>query len=227
MHGSGTTYTRRVSKETLSLKRKRTRNKDMGEEWLITDEVVEAVSAFEVFAEEVQRVSVDPYRWKWAIIALHSGLQGLMVLALQGSHGLNVLRPEDTDRWLEAHERGGPYPGDLKLDNFLSLYKKIKGDKMLMYVDSQKFVPKGSEGSSVKLLNRLRNKFVHFTPSVWSLQLSGLPAMALDCLSTAEFLAWQSHNVAWSEEDLSNRMKTACLSARNSLKALSKEKGNG
>jgi len=103
----------------------------------------------------------DPYRWKWAIIALHSGLQGMMVLGLQGSHGLNVLRPEDASRWLEAHERGGPYPDDLKLDDFLSLYKKVKGDKMLMYVHSQAFVPKGTQGGSVRLLNRLRNEFIH------------------------------------------------------------------
>ena len=41
-----------------------------------------AVSAFEVFAAAAQRVSSDPYRWKWAIIAFHSGLQGMMVLAL-------------------------------------------------------------------------------------------------------------------------------------------------
>ena len=196
----------------------------MGEKWLITDEAVEAVSAFEVFAEEVQRVSADPYRWKWAIIALHSGLQGMMVLALQGSHGLHVLHPEDANRWLEAHERGGPCPADLKLDKFLSLYKKIKGVKMLMYVDSQKFVPKGTQGGSMKLLNRLRNGFVHFTPRVLSLELAGLPAMALDCLSIAEFLAWQSHNVIWREEDLSERMKTACLSARTSLEALPKKK---
>jgi hypothetical protein len=196
----------------------------MGDEWLITDGWVEAVSAFEVFAEEAQRVSVDPYRWKWAIIALHSGLQGMMVLALQGSHGLHVLRPEDANRWLDAHERGGPYPSDLKLDDFLSIYKKVKGDKMLMYVNSQKFVPRGTQGGSVKLLNRLRNEFIHFTPRVWALELAGLPAMALDCLGMAELLAWQSNNVIWKEEDLSERMKIACTSARASLTALLKKR---
>ena len=63
----------------------------------------------------------------------------MMVLVLQSSRGLHVLRPKDASRWLEAHECGGPYPDDYKLDDFLSLYKKIKSDTMLMYVDSQKF----------------------------------------------------------------------------------------
>ncbi len=190
---------------------------DMGESWLITDGAVETVSAFEVFAEEAQRLSSDPYRWKWAIISLHSGLQGSMVLALQGSHGLHVLRKEDAKRWLEAHERGGPYPGDLKLDDFLSLYEKIKSDKMLKYVNSKKFVPKGTQGGSVNLLNRLRNEYVHFTPRVWALDLAGLPTMALDCLSVAEFLAWESHNVTWKEDDLVERMVRACKLARASI----------
>jgi hypothetical protein len=103
----------------------------MGDKYLITDEVVETVSAFEVFAEELQHVTQDPYRWKWVIIALHSGLQGMMVLALQGSHGLHVLKPKDADKWLEAYERGETYTGNLELDKFLCLYKKIKGNIMM------------------------------------------------------------------------------------------------
>jgi hypothetical protein len=67
----------------------------MGEGYLITDASVETVSSFEVFAEEIQRVASDAYRWKWVIIVLHSGLQGMMVLALQSSHGLHTLRPAD------------------------------------------------------------------------------------------------------------------------------------
>ena len=199
----------------------------MGDGWLITDGAVETVSAFEVFAEEAQKLSADPYRWKWAIIALHSGLQGIMVLALQGSHGLHVLRAEDAKRWLDAHERGGPYPGDLKLDDFLSLYKKIKGNKMLKYIDSRKFIPKGTQGSSVKLLNQLRNEFVHFTPRVWALDLVGLPAMALDCLDVAGFLAWESHNFTLKEDDLIERMERACKTARTLMSAMQEKKGNG
>ncbi len=200
---------------------------DMGEGWLITDGAVETVSAFDVFAEETQKLSTDPYRWKWAIISLHSGLQGMMVLALQGSHGLHVLCEEDADRWIEAHEKGGPYPGDLKLDSFLSLYKKIKGDKMLKYINSQKFVPKATQGGSIKILNHLRNQYVHFTPRLWALDLLGLPAMAIDCLSIAEFLAWESHNIILKEEGLRERLERACLSARVNMTVMAGKKGNG
>lgn len=181
----------------------------MGEEYLITDEFAETVSAFETLSDELQRISSDPYRWKWAILAMHSGMQGMMILALQGSHGLHVLKKEDAKRWLDAHENGGPYPGDLRLDDFLSLYKKIKSDLMIMYVNSKRFSPKGTQGNSMKLLNRLRNEYVHFTPRVWALELVGLPQMMLDCQDIGEFLAWQSGNVFWKEFELTNRIETA------------------
>jgi hypothetical protein len=56
--------------------------------YLRTDEVEEAISAIEMVAESVAGVKADIYRWKWALIALHSAVQGFMVLALRGSNGL-------------------------------------------------------------------------------------------------------------------------------------------
>lgn len=192
----------------------------MGDKWMMTDAFVETVSALEVFAEELQRVIGDPYRWKWAILSLHSSLQSMMVLALQSSHGLHVLRPDDVVRWLEAHEKGGPYPNDLKLDDFLSLYKKIKSDKMIMYVNSKKFKPLGTQGHSIRQLNRLRNEFVHFTPRVWALELEGLPEISQDGLDVAGFLAWHSGNIIWTKSGLAERTKAAFQSAWTSLPAI-------
>ncbi len=199
----------------------------MGEGYLITDVFVETVSAFETLSDELQRISSDPYRWKWAILAMHSGLQGMMVLALQGSHGLHVLKPKDAKRWLDVHDKGGPYPSNLKLENFLSLYKKIKGDLMIMRVNSKKFKPKGTQENSINLLNQLRNEYVHFTPRVWVLELEGLPGKLLDCLDIAVFLAWQSGNVFWNESDLEKRIKEALSLSRSTLFALKEKYESG
>ena len=148
-----------------------------------------------------------------------------MVLALKGSNGLNVLIEKDKKRWLDWY-RGGrsdkSRPRDLKLADFLGLYQKIKSDSMKMYMKSQKFIPKGTQGRSIKLLNHLRNKFIHFTPKLWGLELGGLPAMASDCLEIAEFLAWESGNIFWLKHDLEERLKTTFTSAHESLSALEK-----
>ncbi len=192
--------------------------------WLKTDESVEAVSDFEMFSEQLKRVIEDPHRWKWTIIALHSGIQGMMVLALKGSNSFRVLRKDDKKQyldWYEGDQSDESRPRDLKLTNFLDLYKKIKGDKMIMFCHSQKFVPKGTHDRSVKLLNGLRNKYIHFTPKRWMLELGGLPAMASDCLEIAEFLAWESGNV-FLHPDLKKRLKAAFTSAHKSLSAVEK-----
>jgi hypothetical protein len=118
----------------------------MGENWLRTNSFVETVSALETFVDELCLVENEAYRWKCAVLALHGALQGMMVLALQGSRGLHVLREPDATRWLGAHARGGLYPIDLKLDDFLNLYDKIKHDLMLMFDHSSKFSPKGTQG---------------------------------------------------------------------------------
>lgn len=169
----------------------------------VTDTFVETVSALEVSSDELARVLKDSYRWKWVILALHSALQGMMALALRGSNNLRVLKPQDAKRWLDAYESGAPLPADLQMDDFLNLYKKIKSDK---------FTPEGTQGKSLKDLNRLRNQFVHFTPCTFALILNGLPEMTIDCLKIAQFLAYDSENIDWPEE-LVGRMEKAFKAA--------------
>ena len=191
--------------------------------WLSTNHEVETVSDFEMFSEQLCRVMDDPHRWKWAIIALHSGLQGMMVLALKGSNGLNVLHDDNKKRWLAWHKGDQDEesrPRNLRLASFLDLYRKIKRDRMKMYCHSRKFVPRGTQGRSIKLLNRLRNDYVHFTPTHWLLETAGLPEIALDSLEIAEFLAWKSGNVYLVNQDLDERLKATFVCTRESLIAL-------
>ena len=198
-------------------------SKNSEDKWLSTSEAVEAVSDFEMFSEQVRRVTADPHRWKWTIISLHSGIQGLMVLALRGSNGLNVLDDKDKKRWLDWYNSGqddGSRPRDLKLASFLTLYERTKGDKMLLYTCSRKFVPQGTQGKSIKNLNRLRNEFIHFTPKVWGLELGGLPVIVSDCLEIAGFLAWESGNIVFPEQDLGERLQAVFRSARRSLASM-------
>ena len=193
------------------------------DEWLSTNESVETVSDFEMFSEQIKRAMDETHCWKWAIIALHSGLQGMMVLALKGSNGLNVLSDENKKQWLKWHNSDQcdkARPRDLRLASFLELYKRIKSDKMNMYVQSRKFPPSATHDRSVGLLNNIRNDFIHFTPKVWGLELGGLPDIALDCVKIAEFLAWESGNVFWHKPDLRERLESAFKSAHKSLCAL-------
>jgi len=84
--------------------------------WLRTNAAEESVSALEMASQSLSNVKKDLYQWKWAIPAIHSSLQGFMVMALEGSNGLNCLKDKVADEWL-ARYRAGEYE-KLDLDIF-------------------------------------------------------------------------------------------------------------
>ena len=131
-----------------------------------------------------------------------------------------MLKPEDKKRFLEAVESDAPLPADMKIDDFLSLYRKIKSEDMLFYVNSEKFTPQGTEGQSLKALNRLRDQYVHFIPCAFILRVNGLPEMTIDCLNLVWFLAWNSNNVGWDVKDNGTELKERAKKAfRTAAKA--------
>ena len=184
--------------------------------WLKTDECEEAVSALEMVAESSALVLQENYRWKWVIIATHNTLQGFMVLALRQGNGLKALKNKIAAKWLKAHREGGQYPTE-KLDTFLNLYKKIKSEQMICFIHSQSFKATEEHDKAVKKLNVLRNKFIHFVPKGWSLELTGLPKICLSCLEVVEFLGWQCGNVIWYKKQHKERATKALKNAINNL----------
>ena len=86
------------------------------------------VLAFELFGRQMRRVIDDPCEWVWAIIALHSGIQSMMVLALTGTDGLNALDKRDHIRWLDKYNeyrKGEPCPSKLRseIEDMISALK--------------------------------------------------------------------------------------------------------
>lgn len=162
--------------------------------WLSTDELTESVNALGAFISNLRRVKRDRYYWKWAIVALHNSAQGFMVCALRGTSNLAVLSPKAAKEWKEAYEQHKPDPRE-ELDGFLNLYKKIKGNYMIQYIHSQKFVPRGQQGANIKKLNSFRNDFIHFVPKGWSIEVTGFPKICEDVISIIDFLVTRSGNV--------------------------------
>jgi hypothetical protein len=97
----------------------------MSEIWLRTDEKEDAIASLKLYIDAVFKINVDIVYWKWAIISLHNTVQSIMAFHLGFGNDLLVMRQEDAEAWLKAHESGTAYP-ESKMDNFLNLYKKIK-----------------------------------------------------------------------------------------------------
>lgn len=192
----------------------------MNEKWLRTDETLEAISALEMVALSLKRVQKDFYQWKWAILALHSSLQGFMVLALRGGSGLNCLKDDIAKEWLRAYRANEKLPKE-RLDTFLNLYKKIKNPvRMQFYIHSKPFKPSETHGYNVKSLNKIRNEFIHFVPKGWSLEVSGLPNIFHDCLNIIEFLGWECGNNIFYDDTFNSRAKIALSESKKELDKL-------
>lgn len=129
-----------------------------------------------------------------------------MVLSLRHGNGLAALSEDSYAEWMDAYEKGGPYP-DEKLDSYLNLYKKVKSKDYGGLGGNKRFIPKGTQGRNIKRLNAIRNDFIHFTPKGWSLEVDGLPQICLDSIRLIEFLGWESENIFWHSQKLKERSK--------------------
>jgi hypothetical protein len=118
--------------------------------YLRTNEHIEAVCAIEKCGESLARVEIDIYQWKWAILAMHIALQTTMVLALQGTWPIMVLKKEIREPVLRAHAGVGEFsapdrtgqPAAYELDYFLELYDRVKKQAFMgQYMHSQAFRP--------------------------------------------------------------------------------------
>lgn len=136
------------------------------------------------------KLAQDNYFWRWVIIALHSAVQGFMVLAFRNKNENAIYDKKSTKKLYEADNEGGTRPSDLKLDSYLNLYKKVK--------QQLGFKPQNEIEKNIKELNERRNEFIHFTPKGWSLKVDGLPQICIDCAVLIEFLDkdifWQNLN---------------------------------
>lgn len=193
-----------------------------GDDSLSMDEFDHAVLAFELFGRQMRHVTDDPCEWVWAIIALHSGIQSMMVLALTGTDGLNALGKKDHGRWLNAYRQGEPCPSNLQLDKFLNLYKKVGRNNRL------NFVPGDRQNCFVERLNEWRNLFIHFPHQILVFGREEFYPMASDCLGIAEALfealtddapenLWRGNSLIRSKPDTKERLQKAFTSARQFL----------
>lgn len=178
--------------------------------YMRTNEEAEAAGAINMASRFSEELETDFKPWRWLVIALHNAVQGFMVLSLRHGNGLLALDDESFAKWMEAHEKSGPYPRNEKLDSYLNLYKKVKSESLGRMGGNKNFVPSGTQGKSIKKLNEIRNEFIHFTPKGWSLEVNGLPRICLDCLALIRFLGWETENIFWHEIEHKEQAQFCC-----------------
>jgi hypothetical protein len=201
-----------------------------------TNELEDAVFSLQIVSECLRKVKVDSHYWKWAIIALHSSLQGFMVCALRQGTDSQVIESaksqfvkcptcsekiplpdyrywgsrEEWDRFLTGPKDSNVKPPrPPRLISFMALYKRIKDPRYMYGLGGKTFRPQGTQGNSIKLIGEMRNTFIHFTPKFLSaISLAYLPIVE-DVVQVISFLAFESKNILWfGPDDLRSQTKT-------------------
>ena len=193
----------------------------MNEHWLHTDEKADLVASLALLEVALDQATKDIAAWKWVVIATHSALQSAIACHL-GAIGNRFLvaKQEDAEAWLKAHDEGTPYP-EMMMDSFPNLYDKLKHEEIYSY----KFAPRGTQGRSIKKINEYRNEFVHFMPKGWALELSGLPAMCIDCLDVINELDEHTLHVRWQDDFQRASFRTLLNLCLEKLKGLKTKYG--
>ncbi len=214
--------------------------------YLSTDTEHEAVRALEATAQFLEEAESDPTKWKWAIIALHNAVQGFMVLALQGTWNVTVLRREQRERKLKAQQdyyrarKAGDEAaanaaneimlfGEAELAPFEHLYARIKSPDygMRQFMESQHFTARPGDDQCIECLNDLRNEFIHFVPSRRRMLLTRFPAVTEAGLYLISFLLRDSKNIHWfhgrDRQNLKPRAENAIDRCMASLTRINKE----
>jgi hypothetical protein len=177
-----------------------------------TDTADDAVASLELAADFFSRAADDARYWKWYVVAVHAGVQGVFALALEGGNGLLVQKPGVAERTLAAHD-AGTTPPPPHMDNFLRLYKKLQQQSNLR-TTSARPLPASEEGElALSGLDALRDEFLHFNVKSWSIERALLIARSLGSLQVARFVAEENGAILWHEQTHSSR----CSSAINRL----------
>jgi hypothetical protein len=187
--------------------------------WLRTDEPSDVVASIRHVLRLLDFVEGDRLVWKWVIIAAHSALQGAMVCHLSGTAQLGCLSSKRATAWLAwwRDETKSASKADREPKNYMAQ----PDDLFERLYTSRKRIEQGcggileisvSQKASFKTLNAFRNKFIHFTPTIWSIELSGLPQIIGDIFSVIAQIA--SDDWPFRHLETQNRDELSVLLAR-------------
>lgn len=159
--------------------------------WHRTDEWLDVASSLDHLALSLSLVGEKPGEWKWAVLACHSALQGILVCVLSGSDGLGCLDDKSTERVLKWMEESRANP-DTKPPRERLAELPILVDRAYDLAWMNEFgggpIPFDEAVHDLLLkLHELRNDFTHFRPSLWSIQIGGLP----DVVQAAMLFGWR------------------------------------
>lgn len=174
--------------------------------WLRLTEETNALDYLERAACFIRETEQNQLAWKWVVLALHGALYGFAICACQGTNYENVT--------VQTKK------GERKLISFGKALERCQDPNCMgMLIGSQPLVLSVSQLESIQLLkNELRNKMEHYVPSGWSIEIHGMPQIAIDALDVIRFLAVDTHTYIHLKQTQIKRIKSCVFQSKKLLK---------
>lgn len=159
-------------------------------EWVRTDQWVDVASSLGQLSVSLQLALEQPQNWKWAVLACHSALQGVLVCVLSGSDGIACLTDRSMNavrEWIEASraDADARHPTEYVAEMPVLIRRACDVNYMNEFGGAPVTLD-AQAGKDLKLLHQLRNRFTHFRPGTWSIEVSGLPRIVHTSIRIAQ-----------------------------------------
>ena len=158
------------------------------EKWLRLSEEKNAIDYLEKAAIFIKSVPENYNDWKWVIIGLHGALYGFAIAACRGTDSRSV-----------TTKKG-------RLISFWQALKRCQDpNHMKMLIHSEHLILTENQKQSIEALkSEFRNEFEHFKPKGWSIEIHGMPEIAIDVLEVIRFLALETNTYVHLNEENRN-----------------------
>jgi len=145
----------------------------------------------------------DPFRWKWAAIAVDHTLY---------EFGLTCLAQPNPD-WVKKDEKGN-------IIGFDEVLKRVQNKRfMIRYVISNSLKLSKTKENNIKKLHKYwRNFFAHQKPTTIFFAEEDVKPLVRDTIDAIEFLALKSGNVLYYDPLDRNKVKSVLLNIKDFLK---------
>ena len=174
--------------------------------WLRFTEEDNALDYLEKVSFHISHTEKDKKSWKWVILSLHGALYGFAICAIKGTN---------PDRVTYTTKKG-----KVKLISFDDALNRCQDHQwMRMYGHSKALVLTDNQKWSIdKLKKEFRNKFEHYQPLAWSIEIHGMPQIAIHVLDVIRFLAIDSGNIFHSSQNKQRKIKSLIFQSKKVLK---------
>ena len=168
-----------------------------------------ALDYLERASEFIKQTLTDDRAWKWVILSLHSALYGFAISACKHSDYNSVVRTTK-----KGVKKLITFDEALRMCKDHSRMATLSGGRPLNLSSSQEY--------SIKLLKKkLRNKFEHRIPGIWSIEIHGLPRISIDILDVVRFLTVETHRYQHLNQSQRRKIKSLVFQSKKLLRKCS------